>query len=217
MGQGSFIRAQTVLGHAPLMPELSLHLAAEVTELWHATEGWLEARAVEPPFWAFAWAGGQALARYLLDHPEVVRGKDVVDVACGGGIVALAAAKAGARRVRAYDVDPLAVEATRLNAEANGISVEGFCSAAEDLEDEDASVVTAGDVFYDARMTALLLPWLRAQAERGAQVLVGDPGRAYRPEEGLRLLARYAVETPLELEGHVQREGRVYTVSQVRT
>ena len=212
MDRRAFIHAQTVPGRPPLVPEISVLLANEVTDLWHATEGWLKERAVEPPFWAFAWAGGQALARYLLDHPEVVRGKDVVDVACGGGIVALAAAMAGARRVRAYDVDAMAVEATRLNADANGLSVEAHLAAAEDL-DVFAEVVTAGDIFYDAEMTARLLPWLRARAE----VLVGDPARSYRPEEGLRPIARHVVPTPVELEGRNERTGTVYTVHMVRS
>jgi len=216
MDRRAFIHAQTVPGRPPLVPEISVLLANEVTDLWHATEGWLKERAVEPPFWAFAWAGGQALARYLLDHPEVVRGKDVVDVACGGGIVALAAAMAGARRVRAYDVDAMAVEATRLNADANGLSVEAHLAAAEDL-DVFAEVVTAGDIFYDAEMTARLLPWLRARAERGAVVLVGDPARSYRPEEGLRPIARHVVPTPVELEGRNERTGTVYTVHMVRS
>jgi len=216
MGRSDFIESHTVRGNAPLVPEISLLLASEVTELWLATEGWLAERGVEPPFWAFAWAGGQALARYVLDHPEAVRGKDVVDVACGGGVVALAAAKAGARRVRAYDVDAMAVEATRLNAAANGLTVEALRATAEDL-DVAADVVTAGDVFYDARMTAGLFPWLRAQADRGAEVLVGDPGRTYRPEEGLRRLESYAVETPAGLEGRGERTGTVYLVNKVRT
>ena len=130
--------------------------------------------------------------------------------------MALAASKAGARRVRAYDVDALAVEATRLNAEANGLTVEALCAAAERL-DVAPDVVTAGDVFYDARMTAGLFPWLRVQAGRGAEVLVGDPGRTYRPEEGLRRLESYAVETPTGLEGRAERTGTVYIVSPLRT
>ena len=215
MGRRAFVQTQTVAGYAPLVPEISLRLAGDVTELWRATEEWLETRAVEPPFWAFAWAGGQALARYLLEHPDVVRGKDVVDVACGGGIVALAAAMAGARCVRAYDVDALAVQATQINAEANGLSIDALCAAAEEL-DVTAHVVTAGDVFYDAAMTARLLPWLRAQAERGVAVLVGDPGRAYRPEAGLRALEHYEVQTPVDLEGQKTRTATVYVVNMVR-
>jgi predicted nicotinamide N-methyase len=137
-------------------------------------------------------------------------------VACGGGIVALAAAMAGARHVRAYDVDAMAVEATRLNADANGLLVEAHRAAAEDL-DVSAEVVTAGDIFYDAGMTSRLLPWLRAQAGRGAAVLVGDPGRSHRPEEGLRPIVRHVVPTPVDLEGQNERTGTVYTVHMVRS
>lgn len=202
-----FVLQNTVVGRAPLVPEIELHLAHEVTELWTATEAWLAARAVEPPFWAFAWAGGQALARYVLDHPNLVRGNTVVDVASGGGIVAIAAAMAGAARVVAVDPDPLAAVAITHNARRNGVTIETRTSTAEAF-DEPADVVTAGDVFYDAAMTTRLMPWLAARAKLGS-VLVGDPGRTYRPA-GLTLVGSYRVPVDQGLEGKTELEGAVY-------
>jgi predicted nicotinamide N-methyase len=197
-----FIRAHTALARPPLVPELELHLATEVTSLWYATQAWLDREQVEPPFWAFAWAGGQGLARYVLDHPEVVRGRRVLDFACGGGIVALAAAQAGAARVVAADIDPLAIIATQLNATHHRLVIETDTSdwVGRDLPDFD--VILAGDVFYDRAMVARVEPWLRAS---GREVLVGDPGRIYAPKDAVRL-AQYAVPTSLELEGVAHRE-----------
>ena len=195
----------TVVGRAPLVPEIELHLAHEVTELWTATEAWLAARAVEPPFWAFAWAGGQALARYLLDHPNVVRGKTLADVASGGGVVAIAAMLAGASRVIAIDPDPLSAIAVARNASLNGVTLEARTMRAEDFTDA-VDVITAGDVFYDAKMTASLLPWLRT---RTGTVLLGDPGRAYRPE-GLTRVASYPIAVEQALEGRHHLDGTVY-------
>ncbi len=207
-GSVDFVLENTVVGRAPLVPEIELHLAHEVTELWTATESWLAARAVEPPFWAFAWAGGQAVARHLLDHPTLVRGKTVVDVASGGGIVAIAAALAGAARVIAVDPDALAAVARAHNARLNGVIVETRTMRAEDFTDA-VEVVTAGDVFYDAKMTAALLPWLRERAS-SALVLMGDPGRAYRPE-GLTRVASYRTPVEQALEGKLQLDGTVYS------
>lgn len=198
----------TVVGRAPLVPEIELHLAHEVTELWTATETWLAARAVEPPFWAFAWAGGQALARYLLDHPNVVRGKTVADVASGGGIVAIAAMLAGASRVVAVDPDPLSATAIAHNARLNGVAIEARTMRAEDFTDA-VDVFTAGDVFYDEKMTASLFPWLRT---RTGAVLFGDPGRAYRPPD-LSLLERYRVAVDAGLEGKSHLDGAVYSLA----
>jgi predicted nicotinamide N-methyase len=206
----AFVARETAVACPPFVPEVRLHLATEVTPLWRATEAALARAGVPPPYWAFAWAGGQALARYLLDHPAAVAGKRVLDLAAGGGIVAIAAARAGAARVSAADIDPFAAAALRLNAALNGVALEVI---AEDLTERDArgawDVVVAGDVFYERAMVARVLPWLRRCAEGPAAVLVGDPGRAYCPAEGALELARYLVPTSLDLEGREQREARV--------
>jgi predicted nicotinamide N-methyase len=211
----SFIRAHTALASPPLLPEMTLHLATEMTPLWWATETWLESKGIEPPFWAFAWAGGQAIARFLLDEPHFVRGKRVLDLASGSGVCAIAAARAGAARVIAVDRDALAARAIMLNAEVNGVVVE---ACAEDIVKSDGipswvhdcEVVLAGDVCYDAAMTAAFLPWLRARAAGGAHVLLGDPGRHYLPSEGLRQLARYRVPASDDVEAAKEIWGAVY-------
>jgi predicted nicotinamide N-methyase len=213
----AFIEASTAIASPPLLPELSLHLATEVTPLWEATEAWLSARGLEPPFWAFAWAGGQALARLLLDRPDLVRGAVVVDLASGSGLCAIAAARAGARRVVAVDRDPMAKAAVALNAALNGAIVEAHT---EDLVGQErlppwaegAGVVLAGDVCYDAAMTRAVMPWLRARAAEGAVVLLGDPGRAYLPAEGLVEIARYRVPVIDDVESEREKWGVVYEV-----
>ncbi|UQA60266.1 class I SAM-dependent methyltransferase [Polyangium aurulentum] len=213
----AFIQASTAVAAPPLLPEIALHLATEVTPLWQATEAWLSARGLEPPFWAFAWAGGQAIARLLLDRPEIVRGKTVLDLASGSGLCAIAAARAGALRVAAVDRDPMAKEAIALNAAHNGVVVEAH---AEDLLGqsrlppwaEGAGVVLAGDVCYDAAMTEAVLPWLRARASEGARVLLGDPGRAYLPAEGLVEIARHRVPVIDDVESEREKWGVVYEV-----
>jgi predicted nicotinamide N-methyase len=208
----AFVRAHSALGPVPGLPELRLHLATEVTPLWGATEAWLASRGVPPPFWAFAWAGGVGLARYVLDHPELVAGARVVDFACGGGVVAIAAAMAGAPRVEAVDVDPFAIAAVRVNAAANGVEV--HAEARDPLGDEPpaASVLLAGDVFYDRAMTARVGPWLRAAAAAGTRVVVGDPGRTYVPRSGVRVLAEMDVVTTLDLEGTSTKRTRVLAI-----
>lgn len=204
-----FVRAHTTVTHAALVPEISLHLATEITPIWQATEAWLAERNIEPPFWAFAWPGGQATARLLLDEPARVAGKRVLDFAAGCGIAAIAAARAGAALVEAAEIDPLALAAVRLNAALNGAQVatpEGDIIGAPCRWD----VILAGDVCYEAPMTAHILPWLRAMAAAGAQVLLADPGRAYLPREGLQALARHAVPTTLELEDRTMREVTIH-------
>jgi predicted nicotinamide N-methyase len=205
----AFLRAHTALGHAPLVPEIALHLASEITPIWQATEAWLRARDIEPPFWAFAWPGGQATARLLLDEPGRVAGRRVLDFAAGCGIAAIAAALSGAARVEAAEIDPLARAAIRLNAALNGVLL--------DTPEGDVvgtpcrwDVILAGDVCYEAPMTAHILPWLRAMAAAGAEVLLADPGRAYLPREGLAPLARLVVPTTLELEDRTEREVVLY-------
>ena len=205
MSPEDFVRAHTVVGHAPIVPEIALHLASEITPIWQATEDWLKERNIEPPFWAFAWPGGQATARLLLDDPVRVAGRRVLDFAAGCGIAAIAAAKSGAALVEAAEIDPLALAAVRLNAALNGVAVatpEGDIVGAPCRWD----VILAGDVCYEAPMTAHILPWLRGMAAAGAQVLLADPGRAYLPREGLEPLTTHAVPTTLELEDRPLRE-----------
>ncbi len=206
----AFVARETAVASPPLVPEVRLHLATEVTPLWHATEATLARAGVPPPYWAFAWAGGQALARYLLDHPAAVSGKRVLDLAAGGGVVAIAAVRAGAAHVSAADIDPFAAAALQLNAALNGVAVDVIT---EDLTASAArgawDVIVAGDIFYERAMVDRMLPWLRRQAAGTAAVLVGDPGRAYCPSEGVEELARCLVPTSLDLEGREVREARV--------
>lgn len=181
-------------------PELQLYQADAVTPLWQMTEEDLGAMGVPPPFWAFAWAGGQALARYLLDHPETVAGCRVLDFATGSGLVAVAAMKAGAAQVLACDIDPYCAAAVPLNAALNGVQVD-FCG--DNLLDQSpplVDVILAGDVCYEKPMTDRVLTWLGEARSRGTRVLIGDPGRTYFPRDGLTLLARYQVPTTRELE-----------------
>ncbi|OAP39066.1 nicotinamide N-methyase [Sinorhizobium glycinis] len=195
----SFIRANTGILSPPHVPEIRLHLASEAHDLWLKTEEELEEIGLPPPFWAFAWAGGQGLARYVLDHPEVVRGRRVVDFAAGSGLVAIAAMLAGAAEVLAVDIDPWAETAVRLNAELNGVSV-SFLS--EDIigRGRAADVYLAGDVFYDRGFADLIQPWFDALERSGVLVLVGDPGRAYCPRERMTALATYEVPVTRALE-----------------
>ena len=203
----AFIRAHTTPARAPLVPELLLQLASEITPLWQATESWLAAHNVDPPFWAFAWPGGQALARHVLDHPELVAGRRVLDFAAGCGLAALACARAGAASVEAAEIDPLARAAIALNAAANQAAV----AVAADVVGAPCrwDVILCGDVCYEAPMTGRILPWLRAMA-RTAAVIVADPGRAYLPREGLEGFARYLVATTRELEDRDTREVTLY-------
>ncbi|MET0605679.1 MAG: methyltransferase [Beijerinckiaceae bacterium] len=195
----AFIVAHTRLLPVPHAPAIVLHLADEATELWTKTEEELGELGLPPPFWAFAWAGGQALARYILDHPEIVRGKHVLDVASGSGLVAIAAAMAGARRVEANEIDAFALAAIPLNASANGVVVEVLTG---DLigAPTDADVVVAGDVFYDRDLALRMMDWLSMLARNGALALVGDPGRTYLPQDRLDCVATYEVPVTRALE-----------------
>jgi predicted nicotinamide N-methyase len=207
-----FIRGGTALTPPPLVPEIRLHMATEVTPLWLATEAEMARMNLPPPYWAFAWPGGQAVARHLLDHPDLVRGRRVLDFAAGSGLGAIACAKAGAALVLAAEIDPMAATAIRLNAAANGVSVE--------VADEDIvgrampgfDLVLAGDVCYERPMAERVTGWLRGLAGAGATVLMGDPGRAYLPKDGLEFVARHAVPTPLDLEDREVRETTVWRV-----
>ena len=195
----AFIRAHTRLLPVPHAPEIALHVAEEATELWQKTEDELAVIGLPPPFWAFAWAGGQALARYLLDHPEVVAGRRMLDFASGSGLVAIAAAKAGAGPVEACDIDAFAAAAIGINAAANGVAV---MPRREDLIgcDEGWDVICAGDVCYEREMAERVIGWLSGLSARGATVLIGDPGRSYLPRERLEALATYEVPVTRALE-----------------
>lgn len=206
----SFIRAQTVLDSPPLLPELRLHLAAAALPLWQATELWLEREGLAPPYWAFAWPGGIALARLLLDRPELVAGRSVVDVGAGSGLTALAAKRAGARRVTAADIDPVAIAAIELNAAANCLDIETFADDVSGQPPASWEVILLGDMCYEKALADLLLPWGRAAARAGRLVLLADPGRAYRPQDGLAEIARVVVPTSLDLEDRPEREAIIW-------
>ena len=189
------IRASTELRPVTLVPEIRLHQASEPIGVWQRTELAAGRTGLDPPFWAFAWAGGQALARYLLDHPETVKGRHVIDIASGSGLVAIAAARAGAATVTAYDIDPLAAAAIAVNAGANGVAVLAVCA---DILDEDASspdvdVMLVADAFYERDLAGRVMRFLERGHARGADVLAGDFGRAYLPRDRLRALAAYDV------------------------
>jgi predicted nicotinamide N-methyase len=203
-----FVRAHTRLSPVPFVPEVLLHQADEPIALWERTEdGGAEQ---PPPFWAFAWAGGQALARYVLDSPGLVTGRSVLDLATGSGLVAIAAVRAGAGPVTANDIDPLSLAAVRANAGANDAAVRAV--EGDLLDTDDAyGVVLAGDVFYSREMAGRVLPFLRRAAARGALVLVGDPGRAYLPG-GLTERAVYDVPVSEALESVSIRRTTVWQV-----
>ncbi|MFJ5369772.1 class I SAM-dependent methyltransferase [Bosea sp. CER48] len=199
LDRDGFIRTHTRLMPVPHAPEIALHVAEEATELWQKTEDELAVIGLPPPFWAFAWAGGQALARYLLDNREVVAGRRVLDFASGSGLVAIAAARSGAARVEGCDIDAFAVAAIGINAAANGVAV---TARADDLigRDEGWDVVCAGDVCYERDMAERVIAWLSALSARGATVLIGDPGRSYLPKSRLEAVATYQVPVTRALE-----------------
>jgi len=204
-----FIKANARLTPPPLVPEIKLYLASEVVPLWRATEEELAEIGVPPPYWAFAWAGGQALARYVLDHPQIVRGKQVLDIGAGSGLVGLAAVKAGAAPVLAADIDAFACTAIRLNAQAND------CALAVTDEDKIGArgswdVILVGDLFYERPLAERLLAWLKSL---GIPALLGDPGRNYFPKSGVEKLASYSVQTTRDLEDREIRETGVYRLS----
>jgi len=208
----AFILANTQLTEPPACPEIRLHLATEVTPLWQATEDLLQKSNLAPPYWAFAWVGGQALARYILDQPAVVAGRRVLDFAAGCGVAAIAAAIAGAQSVEAAEIDPMAMTAIGLNARANGVTV-GLTSRDPLAGDgEDWDLILAGDVCYERPMAEKVFAWLRRAAAGGATVLMADPGRAYLPATGLLKVAAYTVPCSLDLEDRTSREVTVYRI-----
>jgi predicted nicotinamide N-methyase len=205
----AFIRDNTRLMPVPHAPEIALHVAAQATPLWLKTEEELGEIGLPPPFWAFAWAGGQALARHVLDAPGLVAGKRVLDFAAGSGVVGIAAALAGAATVEAVDIDAFAVAAVGANAAANGVSVTVSC---EDVVEQDYGwdVVLAGDVCYERDMAGRVGDWLQALVARGALVLIGDPGRSYLPRERLVAVATYTIATTRELEDSAVKRTTVW-------
>jgi predicted nicotinamide N-methyase len=207
----AFIRDNTEISQPPACPEINLWLATEVTPLWEATEAALLRVNLPPPYWAFCWAGGQALTRHLLDHPQLVRGKRVLDFAAGSGAAAIAAAKMGAARVEAAEIDSMAAAAIALNAELNGAEVAVVLG---DIVGVPCrwDVVVAGDICYDQPMTGHIWPWLKSLAAAGATVIMADPGRAYLPKTGLLRIADYTVATTLDLEDRTQRDVTVYAI-----
>ena len=207
----AFVRRHTTARAASAVPEIVLHQADDALGLWERTELAAGGAQLPPPFWAFAWAGGQAVARYLLDHPDVVRGNRVLDVAAGGGVTAIAAALAGASAVTATEIDPAAVEALALNAALNQVTVAAVCRDVLDEPVPDVDVVTAGDVFYNRDMAARVLTFLERAAADGVAVLVGDPGRAYVPRGDLVELARYDIPVTHDLESAEIKATRVWT------
>ncbi len=207
----AFVRANTALASPPLVPEIRLHSADEILPIWQETERSLDEAGVEPPFWAFAWAGGQALARYILDRPGTVAGRRVLDFASGSGLAAIAAAMAGAARVEASEIDPHALAAIGLNAAANGARIEAI---AGDIVGHAGrwDVVLAGDVCYERPMAERAFAWLRTLAAAGTEVLLGDPGRNYLPKSGLEALTAYSVKTSRAIEDTDVRNTRVWRV-----
>lgn len=199
----AFLRANTAPARAPLVLEVALHLATEITPIWRASEAWLEREGLEPPFWAFAWPGGQSLARHVLDNPAKVAGRRVLDFAAGCGIAAIACAQAGAAAVDAAEIDPFAIASITLNAGDNGVAVTPIGG---DLVGADCrwDLILCGDVCYEAPMTRLILPWLRRMATQ-AEVWIADPGRAYLPRERMEAFATYVVPTTTELEDRAER------------
>ena len=204
-----FIRDNSELLTPPLVPEIKLHLASEVVPLWRKTEEELALIGIPPPYWAFAWAGGQALARYIFDHPQIVIDKQVLDFGAGSGLVALAAAKAGAAHVIAADIDPFAIAAIACNANANNLVVE---TVADDIigSTRPFDLILVGDMCYERALAERLMTWLNSTH---ADVLLGDPGRSYFPKAGLTQLAAYSVPTTRELEDREIRETGVWRLN----
>ena len=196
----------------PLRPDILLWQATEITPIWQATEEWLQRNGVPPPFWAFPWAGGQAVARLIGDDPALVAGKRVLDFAAGSGLIAIAAMKAGAAAVTAVEIDPFAVAASVMNADLNGVVITALAADIIGQRLPDVDVLLAGDVCYERPFAEAALAWFRDLTRAGIKVLVGDPGRAYLPAQGLDKVATYRVPTTRELEDREVRETNVWQV-----
>jgi predicted nicotinamide N-methyase len=208
----AFIRANTRLQTVPHAPEISLWLADEITPIWRMTEEELGELGLPPPFWAFAWAGGQALSRYLLDHPHEVAGKRVLDFATGSGLVGVAAMRAGAASVLCADIDPFCQAAVAANAQANQVALSFTDQNLLDAPPPPVDVICAGDICYEKPMTEAVLAWLAQARTAGTRVLIGDPGRTYFPRSGLDFLAEYRVPTTRELEDQEIKRASVWAL-----
>ncbi|TAN48538.1 MAG: methyltransferase [Rhodospirillales bacterium] len=206
-----FVLSNTLLQSTPLLPEIKLHLASQVTPLWEATEASLQKEGLPPPYWAFAWVGGQAVSRYLLDHPDTVKDLRVLDFAAGSGVAGIAAALAGAKSVEAAEIDAFSAAAIALNASVNNVGVSVCLS---DLVGAAGrwDVVLAGDVCYERPMAERVFAWLVKLNKGGARIILGDPGRAYLPQSGLKELARFDVPTTRDIEDKDMRTAIVYEV-----
>ena len=211
--QRAFIRHWTTLGTPPLVPEVRLHLAERVMPLWEALARDVSEPELPPPYWAFAWAGGQALARHVLDHPELVAGRRVVDLATGSGLCAIAALLAGAREMLAIDIDPWARDAVALNATANGVHIPFSDDDPLDAAPPTTDVILAGDIGYEWALAERGLAWLRRAAAAGADALVGDPERHHLGHEGLEVVGVYEVPTTIDLEQAPSKRTTVYRVT----
>jgi len=208
--QAGFIAANTRLLPVPLVPEIRLHLAHEAVPIWQKTEEELGEIGLPPPYWAFAWAGGQALSRYVLDHPETVRGRQVLDLASGSGLVAIAAAQAGAASVLASDIDAFAVAAIGLNSAANAVAVSATGADLLAAPPQPFDTLLVGDLFYERELATRLLAWLEAARAQGSMVLIGDPGRSYLPKPRLEPIAEYRVTQTRELEDAETKRSTVW-------
>lgn len=208
----AFVLRHTRLRPVPGLEEVRLHLAGEVLPLWRAVQLETNDPHADLPYWAFAWVGGLAIGRYLREHPEVVAGRRVFDLASGSGLCALAAMHAGAAEATASDIDPFAAASIALNARENGCRVAVVRRDVLDEAPPDSDVILAGDCWYDAGLAGRVLPWLRQARDRGIDVLVGDPGRRYLPTAELVELASYEVRTTTELEDLDRSQGRVFAL-----
>lgn len=207
----AFIRANTRAAYVPGLP-LRIYTADELTPIWEATEKDLAEANVAPPFWAFPWAGGQALSHYVLDNPDLVRGKLVLDLASGSGLVAVAAALAGAAQVVANDIDPMCEAAVALNAELNAVSIDYLGGNLLDGDPPDYDVILAADVFYEQTPARLFRAMLERCHANGSLILAGDPGRTYFPRDAFRQVAEYDVTTTTEIENNPVKSARVWTL-----
>lgn len=209
----ALVAHHTRLQLVPGVPGVRLHLAREVAPVWRATEATLGIAGASIPFWAFAWAGGLGLARFIQEHPHEVDGKRVLDLATGSGLVAITAALAGASTVTAADIDPFAEAAVGLNARANGVQIAFTGRDLLDDEPPEVDMLLAADTWYESPLAERMLPWLKVAARRGTPVLVGDPGRRYLPADGLVPLASYEVETTTQLEDRPVLRSTVFTLA----
>jgi predicted nicotinamide N-methyase len=213
----AFICGHTKLRSTPLLPEIHLRIGGDPTKLWKETQDFVlrqritTTRSMSPPYWAWPWAGGQAMARHLLERPALVRGKTVLDIASGGAVEGVAASMAGAKRVVCVDIDPLAEHAARINARANQVDLEARTADATTVDTTEIDVILAADLFYESEQSRKLLAWMRREA-RSRLVLTADPGRTYTPRSGVKRLSQHTVRTNLTLEGRLSKETCVYKV-----